>query len=399
MRFFSILRNNKYWYLYALMIAFLVLKMIRGVFGVASSGGGIWNVIQILFVLIGIIFYFTEYNSKVVSIGVFLLFSIWVMFVAFLNFGKHPINSLSSWFYFFSTPCAPFILLIFYCVAQKEDFRNYSFWIKATYYVLIAMFYYSMANYRVVDSDEFIAFSDIYYPLALLPVVLLLTKPQRSLIPIIAIIAGIIVSGKRGGLVVVALVAFIYYFIGNKRGRGRTFFMLLLFVVVAFFASYIIEYIDSSYGLHTIDRMENSMEDGGSGRLRRWGRILDVLGVSSFWELLFGHGFGAVYDLVGGRAHNDFLEVFYNFGFMAFVFYILFYINLILLNFRQYKNKYPNAKFLTCSIAVALVLAMVSFFVVEPTYVLSSMFTTGLLLGDWSKNRNLVKNKQSIIIQ
>ena len=390
MNLFSALKNNRYWYLYALMIAFLLLKMARGVFGVASSGGGIWNAIQILFVFIGIVYFFTRYNNKVAPIGVFLFFSIWVMFVAFINMINHPINSLSSWFYFFSTPCAPFVLLIFYCVAQKGDFRDYSFLIKTTYYVLIAMFYYSMTNYREMDSDEFIAFSDIYYPLALLPIVLFLTKPQRSIIPIFAIIVGIIVSGKRGGLVMVALVAFIYYFIGNKRGRGRTIFMLLLFVAVAFFASYIIEYIDSLYGLHTIDRMESSIEDGGSGRLWRWGKIWDVLGMSSFWELLFGHGFGAVYDLVGGRAHNDFLEVFYNFGFMAFVFYILFYLSIIILNIRQYRNKYPNAKFLTCSIAVALVLAMVSFFIVEPTYVLSSMFTTGLLLGDWSKNRNIV---------
>ena len=390
MSLFSKLKNNRYWYLYALMTAFLLLKMARGVFGVASSGGGVWNAIQILFVLIGIVYFFTRYNNKVAPIGVFLFFSIWVMFVAFINMFNRPLNSLSSWFYFFSTPCAPFVLLIFYCVAQKEDFRDYSFLIKMTYYVLIALFYYSMTNYRAMDSDEYFAFSDIYYPLALLPIVLFLTKPQRSIIPIFAIIAGIIVSGKRGGLVVVALVAVIYYFIGNKKGRGRTIIMLLLFVVVAFFASYIIEYIDSLYGLHTIDRMENSLEDGGSGRLWRWGKMWETLGMSSVWELLFGHGFGAVYDLVGGRAHNDFLEVFYNFGFMAFVFYILFYVNLIFLNIRQYKNKYPNAKFLTCSIAVALVLAMVSFFIVQPTYVLSSMFTTGLLLGDWSKNRNIV---------
>lgn len=385
---FITLKNNKYWYCYVLMIAFMLLKMARGVFGAESSGGGIWNAIQILFVLIGLFFYFNRYSYKVAPIGLFLLFSLWTMFVAFLNFGKYPINSLASWFYYFSTPCAPFVLLIFYCVALKEDFRGFSFFIKLTYYVLIFMFYYSMTNYRAIGSDEYIAYSDIYYPLALLPVVLLLTRPQMSIIPLFAIIAGIIVSGKRGGLIMVALVAFIYYTFGNFKGKGRTVLMLLLFVAVAFIASFMMEYIDSTYGLHTVDRMLNSADDGGSGRLWRWRRIWDTMGVSSFWDLLVGHGFGAIFSF-GGRAHNDFLEIFYNFGFLAFVFYVLFFISLISLNIKQYRNKYPNAKFLTCSIIVSLVLAMVSFFVVEPTYVLSSMFTTGLLLGDWTRNSNL----------
>ncbi len=389
MKIFAVLKRTKYWFLYLLMLSFLLIKLIRGVYGVASSSGGVWNIIQIFFVFEGIVFFFTKYGSKTQAINVFLFFAVWIMFISMLNMVNHPITSLSSWFYYFMCPCAPLVLMTFYCLGQRNDIYDFSFLIKATYYALILLFYFSMTTYRVAsDSEDYIAFADIYYPMCLLPLVLLQTKPQRSIIPILAILIGVIVSGKRGGLVVVALVSFIYYFVGERRRKRSQVIMIALFFGIVAVSTYLIDYIDANYGLHSIDRMMNSMDDGGSGRLWRWNKTLSAIGMSNIWEILFGHGFGAIYGLIGGRAHNDFVEVFYDYGFIAVMLYIIFYLRLISLNIRQFRKKYPRAKYLTCSIIVALVMAMVSFFIVEPTYVLSSMFVTGLILGDWKKYEN-----------
>lgn len=385
MSFFSLIKKNKYWYLYLLMMAFLLLKMARGVFGVVSQGG-LWNGIQILFMLIGISFFFSKYNNKLSPIGILLFYSIWAMFVSLLNMFIHPILSLSSWFYYIAIPCAPLVLLIFYCITQREDIYDFSVLIKMTYYVLIIMFYYSMTNYRTNSFyGEYIAFSDIYFPLALLPIVLLQTYSKRSFIPLLAMVIGVIVSGKRGGLVTVALIAFVYYFVSENRKKRNSFLMILVFAGLIAVSSFLIDIIDSNYGLHTIDRMMNAMDDGGSGRIIRWHKTLSAIGMSNMWELLFGHGFWAIFNLVKGRAHNDFVEIFYDYGFITVVLYSMFFLSLITVNVLQYKKKYPKAKYLTCSIIVSLTLAMVSFFIVDPTYSLCSMFTTGLLLGDWSK--------------
>ena len=383
---FAVIKRTKFWFLYLLMLAFLLIKLIRGVYGVESSGGGIWNIIQIFFVFEGIVFFFTKYGSKINNINVFLFFAVWIMLISLLNMVNHPITSLSSWFYYFMCPCAPLVLMIFYCLGQRNEIYDFSFLIKATFYVLILLYYFSMTTYRVVsDSDDYIAFADIYYPMCLLPLVLLQTKPQRSIVPILAILTGVIVSGKRGGLVVIALVSLVYYFVGERRRKRSQIVMIALFFGIVAVSTYLIDIIDANYGLHSIDRMMNSMEDGGSGRVDRWNTTLSAIGVSNIWEILFGHGFGAIYDLVGGRAHNDFLEVFYNYGFIAVLLYIFFYLSLTSLNVRQYRKKYPRAKYLTCSIIVAFVMAMISFFIVEPTYVLCSMFVIGLILGDWKK--------------
>ena len=389
MRILSGLTKTKYWFLYVLMLAFLLIKMIRGVYGVESSGGGVWNIIQVFFVFVGVVFFFTKYNLKIQAIDAFLFFAVWIMFISMLNMVNHPISSLSSWFYYLMCPCAPLVLMIFYCLGQRNEIYDFSFLIKATYYVLIILFYISMTTYRVIDdSEDYIAFADIYYPMCLLPLVLLQTKPLRSFIPILAILLGVIVSGKRGGLVVLAMVSFIYYFVGERRRKRSQFFLIVLFFGIVAVSTYLINFVDANYGLHSIDRLMNSMDDGGSGRMSRWEKTLSAIGMSNVWEILFGHGFGAIYGLIGGRAHNDFLEVFYNYGFVAVILYIVFYLRLISFNVRQYRKKYPRAKYLTCSMVVALVMAMVSFFIVEPTYILSSMFVTGLILGDWKKYEN-----------
>ena len=368
--------------------------MTRGVYGSASSSGGIWNVIQLIFIVSGVAFYFSYYRKRERVIGVLLLYSLWIMLVSLVNSAVHPFTSVASFFYSIMCPCTPLVLLIFYCAGQENGTHCLSFCIKATYYILIVMYYISMTNYRTIESDEYIAFSDIYYPLCLLPLVLMNTKPIRSLIPILAIIVGIIISGKRGGLIVVALVAIVYYLFRGKSKRRGSVFMLLFLATTIWASSYFIAYLDAHYGLQTINRMINAAEDGGSGRVERWHLIWSEIETSSLWQILFGHGFDSVSDLVGSRAHNDFLEVLYNYGLFSFGLYLCFHIGLIMTNIRQFRKRYPLAKFFTCSIIISLVMAMVSFYIVEPTYVLSSMFVTGLILGDWAtynKSKNQSK--------
>ena len=385
MKLFSRLKCTSYALLYLLLLAFLLLKMVRGMYGAESSSGGIWNVIQLIFVFVGAYFFASKYGRENHPINILLVFSLWIVFISLINAIRDPITSLSSWFYLLMSPCAPLVLLVFYCAGIKNGTNCLPIIIKATYYGLIALFYFSMTNYRIVDSDEFIAFSDVYYPMCLLPLVLLLTKPGRSFIPLLAILVGIIVSGKRGGLIVVAVIAVLYYFVGENRKIGTRILMIALLIGVIAGSSFLIDYIDAHYGLNTLERMMRAGEDGGSGRIERWNLTLNEIGSSSFSEILFGHGFDAVYDIDGGRTHNDFLEVLYNYGLVSAFIYTLFYIRLIALNIKQYRKRYPYSKYLTCSLVVALVLAMVSFYIVEPTYILSSMFVMGILLGDWER--------------
>lgn len=397
MTLLSDFKKNRYGYLYLLMMAFILLRMIRGIYGGVSSQGGAWNVIQLLFIVVGFGFFFSKYSHHHSAVNILFLYSLMAMLASLMHLQTRPFAGPSGVFYYFAILCAPSVLLIFYCVALKKDINDFSLIIKIFFYIFVFLFYFSMSSYRVVDTnDEYISFSDIYFPITILPLVLYYTRPSLSFIPFLSVLVGIIVSGKRGGLVIVAVVAFAYFFFGKKRKIEQSVFLLILFAIIIYVSFFLINYLDSAFGMHTIDRMLNSAEDGGSGRINRWSQVSVALGSSSIFELFLGHGFNTMYDLVGGRAHNDFLEVFYNYGFIALFLYVLFFVSLVFTNIKQYRRRYPRAVYMTCSILVSLILALVSFFIVDPTYVLGSMFTTGLFLGDWMQycrnNRKQVIN-------
>ena len=101
--------------------------------------------------------------------------------------------------------------------------------------------------------------------------------------------------------------------------------------------------------------------------------------------MLFGNGNGSIGELVGGHAHNDFLEFLYEYGLFAFVLYVVFYILLIKETIKMYKHGYVYAKEFTCSVVVALCMSMFSFYAIDCTHITSSSICQGLILADWYK--------------
>ncbi len=105
--------------------------------------------------------------------------------------------------------------------------------------------------------------------------------------------------------------------------------------------------------------MEHLENDGGSGRLKTWMNIFPYLLNRPFYENIFGTGgfHGVVIYLKYNSAHNEFLEILFDFGILIFVFYILFYIKLFRILINDYKRN--------LEIASSLIFAFVQFFVIS----------------------------------
>lgn len=379
---------KKYWFLYLSLFMFAILKLRRGMIVEDEQAGGIWNILQIFLVFAGVMLIKKYHKKQIMAINTLFRFSFLCMVFAFFHMTTHPITSLSSWFYYFMILYAPFLLLVFYLVGYENGVNQYSLWLKVTFYILIYIFYQAATNYQLnYDNETIIMVADIYYALGLLPLVLANTKSTRSIIPLIVLFAAIIVSGKRGGFIAVVIVGLIYFFVDTKKRRNttRTFILLLSFAAAIVIATYLVPYLDNYLGMHTIERLEASTEDKGSGRVDRWLLTYNAFLDSNFIDLITGHGFNAIYPLLGGRAHNDFFEILYNYGLIPLVFYIMFYVRLIKINIRMFHKNYPYAKYYLSSIAISILLSLVSFYVVEPTYITCGMFCMGIFIGDWKR--------------
>lgn len=386
------MKNKNYLISYITLCAFLLLKLIRGLSGVESQSGGLWNYIQLFFCFQGFYFLFVKGVVIPKSIRIFLKFLFLCWFVSIFHIGTF-IDSFPLLFKYAIFPYPGLICVVFFYYGCQNDIEKYSLILQITYYVLCALFVLTLRNYRLTELGENVAISDVYYPLALLPFVMAITKDKWKFVPLIVAFLAVLFSGKRTAFLIVVTVLLVVYmmrpgFKGKKVLGNVVFVCLLLFLGSSILTAFI-----SQFDLDILSRLENISEDGGSGRDERWAYLLSRIESSSILELLVGHGFESVsIALKGGRAHNDFIEVFYNYGIVSFVFYVAFYVKLIKESIVMYKFRYRYSAEFLATIICALFLALFSFFIIEPTYITSSMFAISLFLADWYKHKSRYEN-------
>lgn len=382
------MKNKIYLISYVTLCAFLVLKLIRGLSGVESQSGGLWNYIQLFFCVQVFFLLFNKKTHNPKPIRTFLQFLFICWFVSLFHMDTF-IGSFPVLFKYAIYPYPGLICVIFFYYGTKYDIKKYAIILHATYYVLCALFIMSLRNYRLTDLGENVAISDVYYPLALLPFVMAITKYKLKVIPLVVAFLAVLFSGKRTAFLIVIAVLLIVYMMQPGFKVGKLLRNVIIVGIFFFVGSTILASFTSQFDIDILYRLQNIGEDGGSGRDERWEFLIKRLGDSSILELFVGHGFESVsIALRGGRAHNDFLEVFYNYGIVPFCLYVAFYIRLIKESIAMYRAKYQFSAEFLATVVCALFLAMFSFFIVEPTYITSSMFAISLMLADWYKTKN-----------
>ncbi|NLA73611.1 MAG: O-antigen ligase family protein [Clostridiales bacterium] len=206
----------------------------------------------------------------------------------------------------------------------------------------------------------------------------------------------LIFSGKRNGSIAIIFALFIYFIVEYKVGnKARQFskilknLLLVSFIVVAVYL-----YLSSHYSINLIERLMSLPEDGGSSRDVIYSSVWFAIKNSTMFEWLFGHGTRGIITVFGRNtgAHNDFLEIFYNFGFFSVVIFIVFYIVLISTAFKMIKDKYYGASAFAASIVISLFMSMFSNYVITFTHITSTACFWGIVLADWisiKQNRDI----------
>ena len=107
-----------------LLALFLITKVIRTFSGAVDTVGGIWNVVQSVFLLIGLMWslkYFPTYRKEY-PIVILVLFDLYVFLLATPKFEL----SLSGVFNIFMLLYAACIFVLFFIVGMRTDLREKS---------------------------------------------------------------------------------------------------------------------------------------------------------------------------------------------------------------------------------------------------------------------------------
>ena len=215
-----------------------------------------------------------------------------------------------------------------------------------------------------------------FYIIAYFPFVLLMDKNKTLKIMMIGLFAFLVIISFKRSIIVGFFICLIVYFLNTDYKKLLTkWYMRLLLIATIVFGFYIFNYFSETL----VGRFSDLESDQGSGRTIIYSNILSGFSSSDTFHMFFGHGFKSVRLITWTNelAHNDLLELLYDFGIIGFVIYLLYLITLLKNTLRHRKESLN--KFLYSSCLSSLVL----FFIISSLncVIYSTMIITPFMLA------------------
>ena len=210
----------------------------------------------------------------------------------------------------------------------------------------------------------------VFYPLLMLPWIACVSNTAKRLITVAIVALCAITALKRSGRNIFFIsVLLLYYnnFMYKKRLTARaiiTTFCILIGALVIY--HYKADFVSDIH-----QRFSMIEEDGGSGRENIYKDVIDRYVSGDLAQQVFGQGFDSVRGddrTMSLSAHNDFLEVMYDFGLVGLFFYVLIHLSLIKWTIRLFRNGSQLAFPVLISYVCFFVMSMVSHLILYPTY-------------------------------
>ncbi len=205
----------------------------------------------------------------------------------------------------------------------------------------------------------------------------------------------ILLSTKRGALIsfIVSIIVSLLIdgiFVKKKKNYIFKYITYFSFVIICFFV------IMSNYNVDIFGRLKTINEDRGSGRVDVAVAVWEAIKYSSIYEKKWGHGFNSVVNnnvYYSISAHNDFLEIIYDYGYVGLLIFIFLNIKLILFIIKCLKDKsYMSFQFIfqyLCFLMLSNFSHVMLYTSCYYCFFISYMF---LLSEEFHRNNNLSKN-------
>lgn len=284
--------------------------------------------LNIIIILCSITVYFNKSIPRSSTMTFLLLYALFLLFYSENTtlgrfFDINTYTSLSVWIFSYA------FFYSFFIIQNNVDIPKRDKVITAFTILFCTLF---LLNYFTrLGTGKTWEFIESYYMLTMLPFIVLIKNINTKNILILTITICMILAAKRTGILVMSFFV-IYNFINSyKRGSVETRKKLLFSILVILACSFLlISIVLKDEFIYIVNRLTAISEDGGSGRNDVY-RLVYTSILDSFgsYEFYFGHGYNSVKTFVGYSAHNDFLEVFYDFGLLGFILYITFIASLL----------------------------------------------------------------------
>lgn len=290
--------------------------------------------------------------------------------------------------------------VVMFCMCYKWGYKNYDFSsaIRIINYIVLPILYiiylYILVKTFFVGVDH--GFRDAIIPIAVLtPFVLLNKKSRIRNIQIVIISFLTLLSAKRSIILGVVMGLLVYFFMTYKDSRNKLKILILLSVVfLVVICLYTFGYLNLEIFDIAIYRFDEMLNGDSNGRDAIAEIVLKDYNNSDFLLQLFGHGSHTTVNIVGKLAHNDFLQVLYDYGLIPLIFFVIIYIQLIIIGLKAFFT-YTFAR-KDCAVYCYTLISFIFFgmfncYISSPQTFTLSMVIFGYLIGQFQFNKNYLK--------
>lgn len=277
------------------------------------------------------------------------------------------------------------IVFLFFCVyfkdRKKKSEINFVFKLAYIFMIITSVYYiiWSLTRPAIVMSGTV---NTVYYPLMLLPLVFTKRNKISVVSGVLLLLFATLISEKRTALIALVLALVIPIIINpNSKSKSkikRAVLFLLIGLAVLALAYLFILYFE----IDIIERFMNLSNDGGSGRNHIYATVLHCIKNMNARDLFIGNGFNGVANdkivmLIDSNifgfeytsAHNDFLEIIYDYGIIGLLLYIFFLAQMIKNLFKLYVNRSRYFSMALSATILYLVVSTSSHLIIYPTYI------------------------------
>ncbi len=277
------------------------------------------------------------------------------------------------------------VVFLFFSVYLKDRKKtqeiNFVFKLAYVFMIITGVYYiiWSLTRPAIVMSGTV---NTVYYPLMLLPLVFTKRNKMSVVLGILLLLFATLISEKRTALIALVLALVIPIIINPNSKRKSKFKRAILFLLVGL-AVFALAYLFILYfEIDIIDRFMNLSNDGGSGRNHIYATVWQSIKNLGVRDLFIGNGFNGVANdkivmLIDSNifgfeytsAHNDFLEIIYDYGIIGLLLYVFFLAQMVKVLFKLYINRSRYFSMALSATILYLVVSTSSHLIIYPTYI------------------------------
>ena len=375
-------------------IVLFVAYYLQGI--VYPSGSIISQGILLIFLLLGLSSFINSLlyrrNPNFVSFFIlfYLMIALWYIISPKTVYGtiNEAIGAVSTLGQFKSASIFSLSFFIAYSNALRNSVADTSIFKFAVTFFILALLRYLYSKFTLSQENESFTNNAGYYFVAFLPLIPIVVKQHKIigfLMMLISIIA-VFASAKRGAilcLLVVGIFAFIYYVRSNKLSAKHIIIAILCLCGVGILGYY--SYQSNDY---LIGRMEYMQEEGIGTRSIAYSILWNHWKAdTNLFTFLLGNGTAATVGIWGNFAHNDWLEILIDHGFLGVILYIMLFMAL----FVYIKNVNLNFNYKLALYLCLIVWFLKTIFSMSYTDTANAffMFMLGAVIGSYERQKHI----------